>query len=708
MEHGAKSRLLVRIGVYTLASWLSFATFAQNITATRSMSPELAKALLQDSASVNRLTAEGKLLHESNPNPMSWGQYCGAAWLLNEQGELRRAIRASSMALFVGSRDVYSEAAYAFAKRDLAISYSYSGNLELAEKFANESIAHNAGSNQGQVWSVSYKTLGDVAMRRGDYPKAIEHYRKAENYSSITWRRLVRVSLANAFSLAGRQEDASAMLKEVSGYSQTPVREMVARLVGEAALRAGRHDEAIKQFREYAAAAEKEDGDYHRAWALDGEARALLAKGDQVAGVAGFLRASALAESVRARFRSEEFKTGMFGEMEDIFARTVVALTDAGQHERAFQVAESARARALIDQIRGRVEGRNGVSAFARPQQAAFKVEEVRALLAPDDVLVEYFVAEDQTVAWIFDAQGLRIAKVPIKRDELRKEVQRFRTALVDRNAAIRDSAARLHQILIKPIGPIAGRNLVIVPHDSLHHIPFQALWDGERYMLAANAISYAPSTAVLVQLANSRNASRPRQLVAFGNPDLGNDSLALPGAEREVQNIKAIFPNTVAITGAQATKQRFVAEVPRNTMIHVAAHAEFDDVDPVYSRLRLASEKGESGFLTAREVYGLDFGGTSLVTLSACESGMTRITRGDEIWGFARSFLAAGAPTLVLSLWPVADDSTEKLMTAFYKQLVNSSLREAMQKAQIEVSRIPGFEHPFFWAPFNLTGDWR
>ena len=113
--------------------------------------------------------------------------------------------------------------------------------------------------------------------------------------------------------------------------------------------------------------------------------------------------------------------------------------------------------------------------------------------------------------------------------------------------------------------------------------------------------------------------------------------------------------------------------------------------------------------FLEAREVYGVNLSGVSLVTLSACESGLGRIARGDEILGFTRSFLTAGASGLVASLWPVADDSTELLMTTFYGQLARGTEAiDAMREAQRAVLAQRRFAHPFFWAPFNLIGDWR
>jgi CHAT domain-containing protein len=98
-----------------------------------------------------------------------------------------------------------------------------------------------------------------------------------------------------------------------------------------------------------------------------------------------------------------------------------------------------------------------------------------------------------------------------------------------------------------------------------------------------------------------------------------------------------------------------------------------------------------------------------SLVTLSACESGLGRVARGDEILGFTRSFLSAGANGVIASLWPVADESTEVLMTRLYRDLTGGiDLMTAMQAAQVEVQKNRRFAHPFFWAPFNVIGNGR
>ncbi len=670
------------------------------------MTADLASALIKESYSVQRLTAEGQLLYESTAfaQRRTWGQYCGAAWLLNEQGEFRRAIRTASMALFLGQQE-RNEQALAFAKRDLAVSYSYSGNLDLAEKYARESIDHR-NTYPRDVHSVSFKTLGDVALRRGDARKALEHYREALGNSSGAWRRLVRISQSSAMLAAGDLDGARNVIEEIRSFTASPEREMAARLYGNFLLATNKPEEAIAEFRKYGAAASGEDGSYHRVWAHEGEARALTQKGDSTAARAALLMALDEAERVRARFRSEEFKTGVFGDMQDIFLRASMDLAQSGEVAKALDIAERARARALVDAIRERV--RTGSVVMADPLGAIVPANDLPKWLAEDETLLVYLTGADKSAAWVVDRSGIRYVPIAANRVALGASVQRLRVAITERSSGIRESSAALYDTLIRPLGIDGAKRLTIVPHDTLHHLPFQALWDGKRYLIEQASIAYAPSASTLVQIVSRNNQSRPKRMLAFGNPDIGDTALALPGAEVEVTNIKTTFPDARIYLRKDATRARFLEDAPQYSLVHVAAHAEFDEVDPLYSRIRLAADKGTFGNVEAHEVYRLSLGASSLVTISACESGMSRITRGDEIWGFTRSFLAAGAPAVLLSLWPVADDSTEKLMTTFYKALQTSSARDSLREAQIAVLGQETFAHPFFWAAFNLNGDGR
>lgn len=206
------------------------------------------------------------------------------------------------------------------------------------------------------------------------------------------------------------------------------------------------------------------------------------------------------------------------------------------------------------------------------------------------------------------------------------------------------------------------------------------------------------------------RSASRPRILSAFGNPALGSEKLNLPGAEREVKRIGRYFDQPSLFLGAEATKEKFLEVAPGSNALHLATHATVDEISPLYSEILLAGPGEGPDVLEAHEIYRLDLSKTDIVTLSACDTGRGAIGRGDEIMGFTRTFLGAGASALLVSLWRVNDASTAQLMDSVYRHRTKEdlSLREALQKAQIELIESPDWAHPAFWAPFILIGDWR
>jgi CHAT domain-containing protein len=180
-----------------------------------------------------------------------------------------------------------------------------------------------------------------------------------------------------------------------------------------------------------------------------------------------------------------------------------------------------------------------------------------------------------------------------------------------------------------------------------------------------------------------------------------------LPGAELEVRQISDLFGRSRVFLRGDATRATFTRSARAAGVLHVAAHAEVDRIDAMSSRILLAASDTDRGLLEARDVFALDLSGVRLVTLSACESALGQVARGDEILGFTRSFFAAGVHTLIASLWPVADNSTQLLMVRLYTELKGGAdAMSAMRSAQLAVMRTRGMSHPFFWAPFNVIGD--
>jgi CHAT domain-containing protein len=120
-------------------------------------------------------------------------------------------------------------------------------------------------------------------------------------------------------------------------------------------------------------------------------------------------------------------------------------------------------------------------------------------------------------------------------------------------------------------------------------------------------------------------------------------------------------------------------------------------------SALLLSKDAGDDGMLTVNELYSIELN-ADLVTLSACETGLGKISNGDDIIGLTRGFFYSGTSSVIASLWQVDDDATSYLMVQFYEALQTKNKRDALRAAQLNTMK--KFSHPYFWAAFYLTGN--
>ncbi|HST50806.1 MAG TPA: CHAT domain-containing protein [Pyrinomonadaceae bacterium] len=147
--------------------------------------------------------------------------------------------------------------------------------------------------------------------------------------------------------------------------------------------------------------------------------------------------------------------------------------------------------------------------------------------------------------------------------------------------------------------------------------------------------------------------------------------------------------------------------------VLHFATHGLLNTERPQFTGVVLSlvgNKPGTDGFLRTDEVFNLRLG-SPLVMLSACETGLGKEKRGEGVMGLARAFMYAGAPTVGVSLWSVADKSTADLMTDFYKNLLagpGKSPTAAMRTARLDMINGKRYSAPFYWAPFVLVGDWK
>jgi len=334
-------------------------------------------------------------------------------------------------------------------------------------------------------------------------------------------------------------------------------------------------------------------------------------------------------------------------------------------------------------------------------------LKQVQALLEPETTLLEYFVSGEQVVLWVIDKGRADLVTVPLRRRELIAKVRGLRQRISEptrQGAGLKESAQELYRLLIEPARQhIRGKELVIVPHDVLHYVPFQALMaPNGRYLIEDFPLEYLSSASLMQFTKEKKKASRVTAL-ALGNPNLGDEAFNLRFAEREAKEIAAAYPHSSILLRDQATKAKAISLGPANDILHFAVHAEFNEEDPMSSALLLARAGNDDGKWKVSEIFSLNLK-ADLVVLSACETGLGKISNGDEIIGLTRAFIYAGTPSVITTLWKVNDRATFELMKEFYANLKTAKKSAALRQAQLKTMK--EFPEPFFWAAFGLTGE--
>ena len=195
--------------------------------------------------------------------------------------------------------------------------------------------------------------------------------------------------------------------------------------------------------------------------------------------------------------------------------------------------------------------------------------------------------------------------------------------------------------------------------------------------------------------------------MLALSNPDLGSSLFDLPFAEKEVKSLQRVYNEVSAFFGEEVNERVVRDQIESYRVVHFACHGTFEPNAPLFSALLLSPTGEDDGRLEVHEIFGLDLN-CDLVTLSACETGLGQITQGDEIIGLSRSFIFAGTPSIVTSLWKVDDLATAVMVKRFYRYYsAEYSKAEALRMAQLVVKEAVNV-HPAAWAAFGLTGAFQ
>jgi CHAT domain-containing protein/tetratricopeptide (TPR) repeat protein len=371
--------------------------------------------------------------------------------------------------------------------------------------------------------------------------------------------------------------------------------------------------------------------------------------------------------------------------------------------------------------------------------------------------IVAYWVNPEAIYMWVVTADGnVNGARVEVASEDLARTIRQTWSGQVgggtrgapEQTIPMRggesvtlsqfqkDAWRQLYQWLIRPIRQhlpkTADSLLTIVPHGPLFQVSFAGLLDeNSRYLVERYRFHYTPAAAVLGFTGAKRSpAAKPPQFLLVADPAEtsgadGKSLPALPGARREVRSIASLLAGAgiTMLTGEEAREQSVRVAAAGKSVVHFATHGIVRNDDPSQSFLALtASGVGSpaDGRLTSGEVYQLNLN-ADLVVLSACRSALGPLSS-DGMIGLTRAFFYAGTPSIMATLWDVADEPTSRLVSDFYryyrrdqdksKALRRAQLRliAALRSGRVKVSTVVGPavlpEHPLFWASFILSGE--
>jgi len=477
------------------------------------------------------------------------------------------------------------------------------------------------------------------------------------------------------------------------------------------------------------------------------ELRDLIAERDylRAESIAGLPTLADNLENWRRRLVDDSEKITALERGQPFFENLVQVLVKLGSYEEALVASEKSRARAFADLLTARLLDQvSGVSETP-------SIEKIQRIAAEQNAtLIEYSLSSDKAIyIWVIKPTGeieFRVSELQPSDSSLSEMVQLARDSLgvrgrglfgiVPRRERQEQPLRRLYELLVLKIDDLLPKepnaSIIFVPQGSLFLVPFPALQDSEkRYLIEKHTILTIPSIQVLEstrKLKTEIQQSFLTDVLIVGNPTMPLVSLggkppqqlsSLPGSEEEAQAIARLL-NTQPLLGKDATKTVVTGRMASARIIHLATHglleyeAAKSSVRSIPGAIALAPDStaaSESvpqelndGLLTSAEILRLRLN-ADLVVLSACDTARGEIT-GDGVIGLSRSFISAGTPSIIVSLWEVPDAPTTELMIEFYRQwLQTKNKAQALRQAMLAMkTKHP--DAPQAWAAFTLVGE--
>ena len=583
-----------------------------------------------------------------------------------------------------------------------------------------EYISSLFGGNVIDEKAAIFQNLGLSYLGKGDNQKALESFEQSLQISKqitnncSTQKVVALINISGVYQQEGKYDQALNYLKQAQNANRFPsLQPPILGNLGTILLQTGQLEEAKKHFEKAIQALENQPEP-----------------------------------------RGDVNQVALFEQEADYYILLQKILVTQGQNSAALEVAERGRARILAELLSKQLSEQEKVE-FPNLE----KIKKVAS--EQNSTIVEYSIIptlEDlnnldrenyrnsELFIWVIQPTGkVNFRSVDLSQETSFQElIQLSRTSIGVRGRGNSTSTPseedsttylqQLYQLLIEPIADLLPTDeeerVIFIPHQELFAAPFPALMDAEeQYLIEKHTILTAPSIQTL-SLTHQRkqqltNFSPPkgREVLIVGNPQMPKQGVGpdlkplapLPGAEKEAQAISPIFA-TKPILGRDATETTIVQRMPNAKVIHLATHGLLDDFSGIGSpgAIALTPSGQDDGFLTTTEIMErfAQPGSTplkaDLVVLSACDTGSGDV-KGEGVIGLSRSLIAAGVPTIVVSLWQVPDDDTNLLMTEFYTNLYERQLDKAQAMRQAMLTMLNedrGNFDPIAWGAFTVIGE--
>jgi len=633
----------------------------------------------------------------------------------------------------------------------MALNYYHLEKYDLAEDYAQKALI---GYGAPIARSLGNRILGHIYMHRKNYREAATYYQKAFldlNKHPAIYKDLIAMTklyLSNVQFLEGKYKEAIAGINEVI----EPTHEFKWRshlLIGNIELAESKLEEAIYQF-----AKSIEEIEFARTKLNYHGFKVTFMNDKQVPYQKIIASFEKMGDSTKAFNYAEKAKARAFVDLisksKYLFYLKNAQLQELSAEEKHLRgrlidlqnildnEQKMFKERGANEETKIKMEGaRSALNHFYQTKATqdehfaslstvgTLTMQEIIELIPDDLTLIEYYYNPNHLYIWVLDNKRHYFIKKDIQSSDLEdltkayrnfifegkdirsiKIVKKNEQSLSGRKIRFGEVNEALQSVLLDGVfDHIKTHKVYIVPHGILHYLPFQTLTYNSNYLIENFQIGYIPSATALKYVLAKRK-EKSVSLLALGNPELNTAQMQLPFAEKEVQAIKAIYPATKVLIGKDASEANFKQQAGAYDILHVASHGEFNSNTPLLSCLRLSGGNGDDGRLETREIFGLNLD-AYLVTLSACQTAIGKLTKGDDVVGLARAFIFAGTPSILGTIWNVNDESTSIFMNHFYKNLKEMDKLKSLQQAQIAMIQSRKYRHPYHWAGFQLIGDY-